>query len=977
MAFSFNQGDRPLEGYAIQRGVGRGGFGEVYYAVSDGGKEVALKYLRDNPSIELRGVSHCLNLKSPHLVSIYDVRSNIDDEYFVVMEYINGPSLRDLLLSSPGGLGAQKAAYLLREIGKGLAYLHDRGIVHRDLKPGNVFYDEGYVKIGDYGLSKFMTASQHSGQTVSVGTVHYMAPEIGSGNYDRTIDIYAMGVMLYEMLLGRVPFAGATVGEILMKHLTAQPEVDELPPPFPAVIRKALAKDPKDRFQTVEEMIAAIFAEGAVDRSVAAFEPASLSKAAEQAVGGRPAGRGAGVAVGSSNIGTFRDSPASGETVPLPHRRSADLPGRAERVVHRVQAGAERMVGRIDGTRMGRRVVADISRRSLAERLAIALLIVFGFSFFATLLMTKGPFPISLCLKVAAVLATMVQGVLLGCWLVFERYKSPSPFLARVVATFLVGLVLLTIESPLETVMSVKKHSISTTQATTTKWGPRQRDVGPVALVYDAAVATRTAQPIALPLLLLVLVGDWSRRYYTGRKGEVSIGLAFSAWLFTLIVSSICDVKPAMPVAIIAAGASLAVQTVAGLWPLSVEAAARHVYRTRRPRTDDDHSAESDVRVFGPVTVVTPGAKQIDAHVGVERGFDAGGRKGGATRHDDAAFLRSPTVRSLWMIIAVLTTCTSVVLLLGIALVARNDVEMGAYLIAGVNAGLLAMFSWWRALAKIKRGIWRDLVRPFLAVLLIGGAASSILATTLIVGTDEAIFGGLAGAMFCVALGVGLWMIPVRQHAPPPPPEEIARRTRRRGVIAFVAGVVVFVMMIIAKVVIIDEVLRLKGPTEDAATVAVVLPLLTLSIGLMIWGGQRMRRKARARPKLTLPLRRVFLISDLVRASERIERHFALLGYTTVSRGDMLWQFERGSQWSGMWDSNIRRHRTQANLAGYRLDTGGWRLVCYVDVDSSWGSTPNQKQLTVLMAELDDLRDLLGARDAEVEAGQMGPAVIE
>jgi serine/threonine protein kinase len=103
-------------------------------------------------------------------------------------------------------VGTQKAAYFLREIGKGLAYLHDRGIVHRDLKPGNIFYEDGYVKIGDYGLAKIMAASQHSGQTVSVGTVHYMAPEVGSGNYDRTIDIYALGVILYEMLLGKVPF---------------------------------------------------------------------------------------------------------------------------------------------------------------------------------------------------------------------------------------------------------------------------------------------------------------------------------------------------------------------------------------------------------------------------------------------------------------------------------------------------------------------------------------------------------------------------------------------------------------------------------------------------------------------------------------------------------------------------------------------------------------------------------------------------
>lgn len=277
MAYTFRHGDRPLEGYTIQRAVGRGGFGEVYYAVSDGGREVALKYLRENPNVELRGISHCMNLKSPHLVSIFDVRKNADGDYFVIMEYVSGPSLRDLLLAEPAGLGAQKAAFFVREIAKGLAYLHDRGIVHRDMKPGNIFYDEGYVKIGDYGLSKFISVSRHSAQTASVGTVHYMAPEVGSGNYHRGIDIYALGVILYEMLLGRVPYEGGSMGEVLLKHLTAQPEVDNLPAPFGKVIRKALEKDPTDRYQSVYEMVDDLLEVSDVQASLAGFNPASLN----------------------------------------------------------------------------------------------------------------------------------------------------------------------------------------------------------------------------------------------------------------------------------------------------------------------------------------------------------------------------------------------------------------------------------------------------------------------------------------------------------------------------------------------------------------------------------------------------------------------------------------------------------------------------------------------------------------------------
>src|SRR5688572_5201735 len=149
--FRFKHGDRPLDGYTIQRAAGRGGFGEVYYAVSDGGREVALKHVQAYEQIELRGISQCMNLKSPHLVTIFDVKFGTGGEPFVIMEFVNGSSLRDLIDQSPAGLGTQKSAFFLREIAKGLTYLHDCGIVHRDLKPGNIFYENGVVKIGDYG----------------------------------------------------------------------------------------------------------------------------------------------------------------------------------------------------------------------------------------------------------------------------------------------------------------------------------------------------------------------------------------------------------------------------------------------------------------------------------------------------------------------------------------------------------------------------------------------------------------------------------------------------------------------------------------------------------------------------------------------------------------------------------------------------------------------------------------------------------
>src|SRR5207248_972445 len=182
MRFIYSSGQRPLDGYTLKRGIGRGGFGEVYYAVTDGGKEVALKLVNQNADIELRG------------------------------------------------------------------------IVHRDLKPGNIFIENGVVKVGDYGLSKLIGGSQVMSQTQSVGTVHYMAPEISTGNYNRSIDIYAAGVILYEMLSGRVPFEGESAGEILMKHMTSLPDMSKLPSPFVPVLDQALAKNPARRYRNIGDM---------------------------------------------------------------------------------------------------------------------------------------------------------------------------------------------------------------------------------------------------------------------------------------------------------------------------------------------------------------------------------------------------------------------------------------------------------------------------------------------------------------------------------------------------------------------------------------------------------------------------------------------------------------------------------------------------------------------------------------------------
>ena len=257
MRFSYSSGTRPLTGYTIKRGIGVGGFGEVYFALNDAGKEVALKKIQRNLDIELRGVGYCLNLKHVNLISLWDIQTNEFGESWVVMEYVPGPSLRDVVEANPNGIPTEEVKRWFVSTASGVAYLHEHGIVHRDLKPGNVFCDQDaqVIKIGDYGLSKFISCSNRSGQTEAVGTFHYMAPEIGKGEYGKEIDIYAMGVILYEMLTGVVPFEGESTQEIIMKHLTMDPDVSMLPQEYHRVISKSLRKDPQKRYSNIAEMV--------------------------------------------------------------------------------------------------------------------------------------------------------------------------------------------------------------------------------------------------------------------------------------------------------------------------------------------------------------------------------------------------------------------------------------------------------------------------------------------------------------------------------------------------------------------------------------------------------------------------------------------------------------------------------------------------------------------------------------------------
>jgi serine/threonine protein kinase len=254
MRFTFAPESKPLDGYTIKRAIHRGGFGEVYYALSDAGKEVALKLLHNNLEVELRGVSQCLNLKHPNLVTIFDMKQDSEKEHWIVMEFVGGKGLYEVMQEHPKGMPLKDVLFWLSGITAGLSFLHDRGIVHRDLKPANIFADADIVKIGDVGLSKYISESRRSAQTQSVGTVYYMAPEVARGRYGREVDVYSTGVILYEMITGRVPFEGETTAEILMKHLTAEPDLSVLPERLRPVLAAALDKDPDRRISEIDEL---------------------------------------------------------------------------------------------------------------------------------------------------------------------------------------------------------------------------------------------------------------------------------------------------------------------------------------------------------------------------------------------------------------------------------------------------------------------------------------------------------------------------------------------------------------------------------------------------------------------------------------------------------------------------------------------------------------------------------------------------
>ncbi|HMP79836.1 MAG TPA: serine/threonine-protein kinase [Pirellulaceae bacterium] len=368
MRFMYASGSRPLDGYTIKRGIGVGGFGEVYFAISDAGKEVAIKRIQRNLDIELRGVRQCLNMKHVNLIALWDIRSSDMGETWVVMEYVPGYSLRDVLARYPQGMPDDQVRTWITSIAAGVNYLHGRGIVHRDLKPGNVFFDSDseVVKIGDYGLSKFISGSRRSGHTESVGTFHYMAPEIGRGSYGKEIDIYAIGVMLYEMLCGQPPFDGETTHEIIMKHMTAEPDLSRIPAVYQRVVERCLRKDPSERFSSVVEMIADTpWRQLTGDTGQGGQAGASVDVLADRAAADQP--------TRLQMDWASRQADHSPQPVMIDEQSAAEAEKLVERIRHRLDDGwrAADLTGAADGSGTQPFILAD-QRAAKAPREPIA-----------------------------------------------------------------------------------------------------------------------------------------------------------------------------------------------------------------------------------------------------------------------------------------------------------------------------------------------------------------------------------------------------------------------------------------------------------------------------------------------------------------------------------------------------------------------------------------------------------------------------
>jgi tetratricopeptide (TPR) repeat protein len=263
--------------YRIERELGAGGMATVYLAEDlRHDRKVALKVLKPELTEWLgaerfiQEIKTTASLRHPHILPLFD-SGEADGSLFYVMPFVDGESLRDRL-AREGPLSIDDALTVAREVADGLAYAHEAGVVHRDIKPANILLSGNHAAIADFGIARGLQAAGGTQLTRTgtvIGTPTYMSPEqaTGGSTIDGRSDIYSLGCVLYEMLAGEPPFTGNTPVAILAKKATGHvPEVrvlrDAVPPWLEAVVTRALAKSPADRFSTARALATALAGPG-------------------------------------------------------------------------------------------------------------------------------------------------------------------------------------------------------------------------------------------------------------------------------------------------------------------------------------------------------------------------------------------------------------------------------------------------------------------------------------------------------------------------------------------------------------------------------------------------------------------------------------------------------------------------------------------------------------------------------------------
>ena len=270
---------KKLDGlYEVRELIGSGGMANVYKAVMLGhngpvpaGTVVAVKVLRQeymhDPDLvrRFKNESKAISLLNhPNIVKVYDVSVN-DDLQYIVMEYVDGMTLREYLNQRGGRLTNRETVHFISQILKALEHAHANGVVHRDIKPQNIMLlDNGQLRMMDFGIARISRAENQLLSGKAMGSVHYISPEQAKGDEtDCTSDIYSVGVMMYEMLSGQLPFDAEDAVEVAIKQISDQPKsLHEIAPQVPAALveitEKAMAKLPQNRYASAREMLDAL-----------------------------------------------------------------------------------------------------------------------------------------------------------------------------------------------------------------------------------------------------------------------------------------------------------------------------------------------------------------------------------------------------------------------------------------------------------------------------------------------------------------------------------------------------------------------------------------------------------------------------------------------------------------------------------------------------------------------------------------------